>query len=189
MKYVWQCKTYIQKGKEVCAAKAVDEEVLKGAFVRVFNQLYEGRDEFIKTLKENIEKILIHKPSNMEIEALDNKIEEMKIELKRLIRFQTSNGIDEEVYLEEYKRVSNELEELRLKRTEIDKDSILKESLKGRVDEIIQVIKGRQEDLEEFDEDIFNALVEKIEIISPTHFVFELKSGVRVEERVINIEF
>ncbi|HEY8362402.1 MAG TPA: hypothetical protein VIK77_05905, partial [Tissierellaceae bacterium] len=61
---------------------------------------------------------------------------------------------------------------------------ILKDSLKGRVDEIIEIIKGRQEALEEFDEGIFNALVEKIEVVSPTHFVFELKSGVRVEERI-----
>lgn len=184
MKFVWQCKTYIQKGKEACAAKAVDEETLKDAFVSIFNKLYEGKDGFIKALTENIEKVLLHKPSNMEIETLDNKIENMKTELKRLIRFQTSNGVDEEVYREEYKRVSDELEELRKKRAEIDKDSILKESLKGRVDEIIEVIKDRQETLEEFDEGIFNALVEKIEVISPAHFVFELKSGARVEDNV-----
>ncbi len=36
--------------------------------------------------------------------------------------------------------------------------------------------------LEQFDEKIFNALVEKIEIISPVHFVFVLKIGMRVEE-------
>jgi len=35
----------------------------------------------------------------------------------------------------------------------------------------------------ELDEEIFNALVEKIEILTPTHFVFELKSGLRVEEK------
>jgi len=38
--------------------------------------------------------------------------------------------------------------------------------------------------LEEFDEGIFNALVEKIEVVSPTHFVFKLKSGARVEKRI-----
>jgi site-specific DNA recombinase len=58
----------------------------------------------------------------------------------------------------------------------------LKENLKVRIDEIIEVIKDRQEALDEFDEEIFNALVEKIDIISPTHLVFELKSGMRVEE-------
>ena len=31
-------------------------------------------------------------------------------------------------------------------------------------------------------EQIFNTLVEKIEILTPAHFVFELKSGMRVEE-------
>jgi hypothetical protein len=36
--------------------------------------------------------------------------------------------------------------------------------------------------LEEFDEQIFDALVEKIEILTPAHFVFELKSGLRIEE-------
>ncbi|MCB8815907.1 hypothetical protein [Desulfosporosinus shakirovi] len=36
--------------------------------------------------------------------------------------------------------------------------------------------------LEEFDDEIFSALVEKIEILTPTHFVFGLKSGMRVEE-------
>ncbi|WP_245561113.1 recombinase [Desulfoscipio gibsoniae] len=36
--------------------------------------------------------------------------------------------------------------------------------------------------MEEFDDKIFNALVEKIEVLSPTHFVFVLKSGMIVEE-------
>jgi|SRR5665647_2019348 len=132
-------------------------------------------------MAENIEKVLLSKPSAKEIEALDGKINESKTELKRLIRFQTTNGMDDEVYREEYKRVSGELEALRDKRTEYDNDSTQKDNLKSRIDEIVQVLKERQEALEEFDEGIFNALVEKIEIISPTHFVFELKSGVRVD--------
>jgi len=181
-KNVWQCKTYIQKGKDACSAKAVDEETLKNAFIKVFNQLYENREGFTKTMAENIEKVLLSKPSDKEIEFLDNKIYELKTELKRLIRFQTTNGIDDEVYREEYKRVSDELGEFRDKRAKFDDDSILKENLKVRIDNIIEIIKSRQEALAEFDEEIFNALVEKIEIISPTHFVFELKSGVRVEE-------
>ena len=64
----------------------------------------------------------------METESLDNRIEEFKTELKRLIRFQVNNNVDSE-------------------------DSLL----------------------EEFNEEIFNALVEKIEILTPTHFIFELK--------------
>ena len=47
---------------------------------------------------------------------------------------------------------------------------------------LLETINSRDSLLEEFDEEIFNALVEKIEILTPTHFVFELKSGLRCEE-------
>ena len=183
-KVVWQCKTYIMDGKDACNAKAVDENVLMDAFVRMFNRIYENRQNFIKTMTANIEMIILLKPDVRETEALDNRIEKLKNALKKLIRFQVNNNVDSEVYNEEYISISGELEEVRKKRLEHDKVNDLKDGLKERFDEILQTINSRQELLEEFDEEIFDALVEKIEILTPTHFVFELKSGMRVEEIV-----
>jgi len=75
-----------------------------------------------------------------------------------------------------------ELGEVRKKRLEHDKINDLEDGLKERFDEILQTIDSRDSLLEEFDEEIFNALVEKMDILTPTHFVFELKNGMRVEE-------
>ena len=182
-KVVWQCKTYIMDGKDACGAKAVGENVLMDAFVRMFNKIYENRESFIKTLTANIEMIILQRPDIGETETLDNRIEELKNELKRLIRFQVSNNIDTEVYNEEYKKISGELEEVRKRRVELDKVIESKDGLKQRFDEIVQAINSRDSLLEEFDEEIFNALVEKIEVLTPAHFVFELRSGMRVEEK------
>lgn len=168
-------------GKDACGAKAVDEKVLKDGFVRMFNRIYEDRQSFIKTMTANIEAIILQRSDGKETEILDNRIEELKNELKRLIRFQVNNNVDPEVYNEEYKMISGELEEVRKKRLELDKVIESKDGLKERFDEIIQTINSRDLLLEEFDEEIFNALVEKIEILTPAHFVFELKSGLRVE--------
>ena len=181
-KIVWQCKTYIVDGKDACGAKAVDEKTLMDMFLQMFNNLYENKLSFIKTLTENIEMIILQRPNIKETEALDKRIEELKNELKRFIRFQVNNNIDSEVYNEEYKRLSAELEAVRKKRLEHDKVNDLKDGLKQWFDEILQTINSRDSLLEEFDEQIFNALVEKIEILTPTHFVFVLKSGIRVEE-------
>ena len=126
--------------------------------------------------------IILLKPDIRETETLDNRIEKLKNELKKLIRFQVDNNVDTEVYNEEYIRISGELEEVRKKRLEHDKVNESKDGLKERFDEILQTINSRDSLLEEFDEEIFNALVEKIEILTPTHFVFELKSGMRVDE-------
>jgi len=181
-KVVWQCKTYIIDGKDACGAKAVDENGLMDAFVRMFNRIYENRYSFIKTMTENIEMIILLKPDIGEAEAFDKRIEELKNALKKLIRFQVNNNADSEVYNEEYKSISDELGEVRKKRLEHDKVIESKDGLKQRFDEILQTINSRDSLLEEFDEQIFNALVEKIEILTPTHFVFELKSRMRVEE-------
>ncbi len=54
--------------------------------------------------------------------------------------------------------------------------------MKQRFDKIPETINSRDSLLEEFAEEIFNALVEKIEILTPTHFVFELKRGVKREK-------
>nr|WP_176716292.1 recombinase family protein [Desulfosporosinus sp. BG] len=167
-KVVWQCKTYIVDGKEACGAKAVDENILTDAFVRMFNRIYENRDAFIKTMTANIEIIILQRPDIGETEALDNRIEELKNNLKSLIRFQVNNNVDAEVYNEEYKSISRELEEVRKKRLEHDKVNELKDGLKQRFAEILETINNRDSLLEEFDDKIFNALVE----MSPTHFVF-----------------
>ena len=111
---------------------------------------------------------------------------DLKEELKGLIRFQVKNGIDDEVYNEEYKRVTQELDKLRNQRMELEKENTKKDNQRDRVNEIIETLKQRQDLLEQFDEKIFNALVEKIEILSPVHFVFVLKSGMRVEDAISN---
>jgi hypothetical protein len=183
-KVVWQCKTYILDGKDACSAKAVGENVLMDSFVRMFNRIYENRENFIKTMTENIQMIILQRPDIGQTEALDSRIEELKNELKRLIRFQVNNNVDPEVYSEEYKIISEELGEVRRKRLEHEKVIESKDGSKQRFDEIVELINDRDSLLEEFDGEIFNAMVEKIEILTPAHFVFELKSGLRVEEIV-----
>ncbi|SFC20262.1 hypothetical protein [Clostridium uliginosum] len=90
----------------------------------------------------------------------------------------------EEVYNEEYVRISGELQKLRQDKSKIETGNVSIEQYKERVDEIIKVIKEQEGLLTEFDDKIFNALVDRIEILEPTHFVFILRNGMRVEERV-----
>ncbi|SDL24732.1 recombinase family protein [Natronincola ferrireducens] len=185
-KIVWQCKTYIQQGKDACHMKAVGEQVLKDAFVKVFNDIQKNKEGFTKTLLENIEKVLKKRFRNNRIEEIDENIENIKKELKALVKLQTTGKIDGEVYNEEYMRISQELETLRKEKGKFERANEAEEEYKDRVKEIIEIVDSMDRLLEEFNDEIFNALVEKIEILEPRHFVFVLKSGVRVEEIVKN---
>lgn len=181
-KNVWQCKTYIQKGKAVCTAKSVDEKVLQNAFVEVFNRLKEDSEAFVETLTKNIEKILARRAENIDLIEIENKIEASKEELKGIIKLQTKGQMDEEVYNEEYARISNELENLRQDKSKIETGNLSIEQYKERVDEIIKVIKEQEGLLTEFDDKIFNALIDRIEVLESTHFVFVLKNGMNVDK-------
>ncbi|WP_336078137.1 recombinase family protein [Paenibacillus sp. 203] len=181
-KVVWQCKTYVNEGKAVCDAKSVDEQILHSAFVRVFNQMYENKERFIRTLKANIESILSSKVGQEPLLDIEGQMQQLKFDLKELVNLKLRNQIDETIYDEETNRLSSELNELRQQLLILEEEEDRKEKIKERVDEIIQLLNSRQDILEQFDDNLFNALVEKITILSPAHFVFTLKSGMSIDE-------
>ncbi|URJ58990.3 recombinase family protein [Paenibacillus polymyxa] len=181
-KVVWQCKTYVNEGKTACDAKSVDEQVLHSAFVRLFNRMYENKERLMKTLKANIESVLSSKVGQEPLLDIEGKIQQLKSDLKELVNLKLRNQIDEIVYDEETNRLSGELNELRQQMLILEEEEDQKEKIKERVDEIIQLLNSRQDILEQFDDNLFNALVEKITILSPAHFIFTLKSGMSMDE-------
>ncbi|WP_240343728.1 recombinase family protein [Paenibacillus sp. SYP-B3998] len=128
-KVVWQCRTYVNEGKEACDAKAVDEYVLQDAFVRVFNRMHENKDRFIRTLKANIETILSKRDGHEPLLQIEQNIEQLKADLKGLVSLKLRDQINETVYNEENVRLSYELDEpdirgLCWRRTEIRKNKL-----------------------------------------------------------------
>ncbi|MEK5505692.1 recombinase family protein [Paenibacillus sp. FSL P4-0113] len=181
-KVVWQCKTYVNEGKAACDTKSVDEQVLHSAFVRLFNRMYENKERFMKTLKGNIVSVLSSKVGQEQLLDIEGKMQQLKSDLKELVNLKLRNQIDEIVYGEETNRLSSELNELRQQMLILEEEEDQKEKIKERVDEIIQLLSSQQDILEQFDDNLFNALVEKITILSPAHFVFTLKSGMSMDE-------
>ncbi|MCF2717465.1 recombinase family protein [Paenibacillus sp. UKAQ_18] len=181
-KVVWQCRTNVNEGKAACAAKAVDEQVVHSAFVRLFNRMYENKERLIKTLKGNIVSVLSSRVEQETLLDIEGKMQQLKSDLKELVNLKLRNQIDETIYDEETNRLSSELNELRQQLLILEEEEDRKEKVKERVDEIIQVLSSRQDILEQFDDNLFNALVEKITILSPAHFVFTLKSGMSIDE-------
>ena len=82
---------------------------------------------------------------------------------------------------EEYARISSELENLRQDKSKIETGNRSIEQYKERVDEIIKVIREQEDLLTEFDDKIFNVLIDRIEVLESTHLIFVLKNGMRIE--------
>jgi len=81
-KYVWGCRNRDEKGPEGCSMKAVDEEKLKEAFVRMVNRQIEDKDAFISRLVDNIEKVFAEKANSIDVAAIDKRLDELREEIE-----------------------------------------------------------------------------------------------------------
>lgn len=62
--------------------KAVGEQILQDAFVRVFDRMYENKDSFIRTLKANIQTILSKREDSEPLHEVVQNIVQLKWILK-----------------------------------------------------------------------------------------------------------
>jgi hypothetical protein len=180
-KYVWNCRTRDEKGPKACSMNAVDEEKLKAAFVRVANKVIKDSDGLIKKMMGNIEKVLNENRNEEEIKLIDSRLEELREQITNLIRLNSKNSIDRDIYDDEYNRLFEEMENLRSKRLSYKEAEIEYKNIYSRVKEIEKTL-NRHDKIDSFDEELFRILVENIRVVSLVEVEFVLKTGVVIRE-------
>lgn len=180
-KYVWICKSHRDKGDTACLMKSVDEEKLKEAFVRVANRVMKDSGGFISKMMANIEKVLNESRSSQKIEFIDGKLLDLREQVTNLVRLNTQSGLDRDIYEEEYNRLVLEMDALRKQRSEYTKTEFECINNFSKIKQIEKML-NNSEFISGFDDDIFQAMVERINIKSIVKAEFVLKSGIPVEE-------
>ncbi|WP_427340912.1 hypothetical protein [Caloranaerobacter sp. DY30410] len=170
-----------ENGPEACSMKAVDEEKLKAAFVRVANKVIKDSDGFIKKMISNIEKVLKENKDEVKLKTIDSRLVELRKQVTNLIRLNSRSSIDSDIYDEEYNRLVLEMENLRSQRLAYTKTEMECKSNYSRVREIEKILNDH-EIIKKFDEELFGVLVVQIRVVSLVEVEFILKTGVEVKE-------
>lgn len=165
--------------------KALDDITLKNVFLRAFNRLYMNKEAILKPFMENVQKVLLGGPNTERVKDIDAKIEKTTEQMKQLIRLQIKEDISPGVFQSEYGKLKKQLDELKEERNSIGWDESRREEMLRRTREIYNYLDEKDGILSEFEDDVFDALVEHIVVISPTHLKFELKNGLVLEEKFI----
>lgn len=163
--------------------RAVDDDVLKQAFVDMFNDLFKNKDSFLKTMSANIETVLIRLNHQNERQVIDEDIEHVKDKLKDYHRRFAEREIDKEIFEELTEELREQLDALREKKELLQADEDRAREIRLRIEKLKQVLTERKTLLTEFEDEVFNAFVDHIEVVSKTHFVFCLKNGMNIEQK------
>lgn len=178
----WGCSTYLDRGSKECNMKPIYEETIKAVFVRMFNKLYTNKDVVLKPFIQNVKRIIDARLEDEGIKNFDKEIEQLLEQERMLLKLKEKGYADEEIYYEEKNKLSKNIAALREQRSKLAWELTGQDEWVDRANKVYEFISGIDNILEEFDEEIFNAIVEKITVKSDKYIIFELKNGLSLDE-------
>lgn len=177
---VWRCNDK-NKGEQKCTTPHATEEDIKQRFLAAFNFLQGVREQLIADCRLAQTALCDYAAIDSEIEELHREME-VVAELSRKAIYENAHAaVNQEewserndAYLARHQRASERLDELEiLKRERINKHRTL--------DTFILNMESRPLALEEFDEQLWLAVIEKVTVVPDGRLVFAFKNGSELE--------
>jgi len=143
---------------------------LQDAAVKAINKALSGREDMMKGLQENIEKIL-SEASDTAVQEIDSRLLELQKELLKKANTRQN-----------YDALADEIEALREQKHTVMVGSAEREGIKKRVAEMQQFLAEQKTEITEYDESLVRQLIEKItvyedqfEVMFKSHTTVEIK--------------
>lgn len=153
---------------------------IKYIFMKMLRKLAFSKEEILKPLLQNIEKI-DDKDLLLKINEINNKLEKLTEKKLTLSSIFSSGILDPSLYAKESSEIAFEEKKLILEKEKMtnglkfDKRKI--ESLK----DLIKLLENEKY-LEEYNGDAFKSIIDKIEVKSRTSFLIHLRCGLVLKE-------
>ena len=175
----WICYQHL-KGKELCPTKAISQDEIYRAFLRVYNKLLDNKDFVLKTMLNQLLELQAKTAfARPDIIAANEKISELVKQNHSLTRLQTKGYIDSAIFIERSNRNNQKIEELRRELRQLqgpDEVSRIVDSTKL----LLELLEDAQPMLE-FEPSVFKSIVQKI-VVYPERFCFYLTNGLVLDE-------
>ena len=177
---VWNCKTHIVDSTQ-CPIKPVYETELYGAFLSMYNKLFENRATLFLPIFNDLQRIQdIKSMQNEASNTVHTEILQISKQLHNLTRIHAQGYIEETVYQERRIRIEQQLAEKK-KYLTCQKQNGTAEKALYQTKQIDRYMQNHTA-LTEFDEEAMRTIVKKI-VVSNEAFVFELPNGLHLKEQ------
>ena len=119
---------------------------------------------------------------NEDIVSLNKKISDTLCQVRFLTQLQQQGGVDPDTFISSSNKLNEQLRRWKQEKTRLlDTDS---DDMIDRTREIMDVLTDGPDFLDQFDAELFDALVEKIIVESNARLRFRLKNGLELTEQI-----
>jgi len=137
------------------------ESELENIFLMMYNQLYKNKDKYVETFLQKISYLLDEK--NIEKERINLEKEKEKIINKqsKLIDLLVEENITKEILNSKMEGLNTELKSIEKRLNEIKTNEKTYQKKTSKLEKIVEILENKKQ-LEEFDSDVFESVVERI---------------------------
>ena len=183
-KIVWRCISRLDYGTKHCKDSiTVEEEALHGAVVRALNRFHtEDESTYLALMKATIGEAIGINGGSEEIDLLTRRIDALNKRMLELVNETVAAGKDVESSEDEFKGISDQIEQLN-RRIAAIQESIPKDgSRQARLEEIQRIIANRNANETQYDDSIVRQMIECIKVHRDGRLTVIFGGGYEIEE-------
>ena len=183
-KIVWRCISRLDYGtKHYKDSITVEEEALHGAVVRALNRFHtEDESTYLALMKATIGEAIGINGGSEEIDLLTRRIDTLNKRMLDLVNETVAAGKDVESSEDEFKGISDQIEQLN-RRIAAIQESIHKDgSRQARLEEIQNIIAERNANETQYDDSIVRQMIECIKVHNDGKLTIIFGGGYEIEE-------
>lgn len=183
---VWRCENRLKNGTKASCKNSptLKEEPLHNAIMMAINNVVENKGKFIGAFRENVIRVIGDYSTKGISTDFDEKIESLQKEMLSLIEENAKQGALAEDFDDEYKRISQEINELKKAKLRLVQEKKETENYGEQLNEMEKTLKTVRPDVREFDEDLVRRLIQTIRVNKGEKLEIQFESGIVMEQMV-----
>ena len=178
----WLCRTHEEK-PDLCGVSQIPNSEFCGAFLRLYYNLKHGGANILPQMLAELQKIRERKMLwSSDIVELNRQISKLSSENQMWADLKCQGLIDPDIFIARTNELMDQIRSAKRK-----KECLLIESADGalaQTEELIAALEEGPDDMDCFDAEVFDELVEKIIVDSNEQIRFRLKNGLELCETI-----
>jgi len=183
---VWRCEDRLKQGtsSKCHHSPTLKEEQLHDAIMKAINKVVENNGDFIGTFRENVIRVIGNHSTKGVTTEYDDQIDALQKQMLALIEDNARQGAVSEEFDEAYRKLSEQINELKQAKIQLVRAQKQAENYAGRVDELDKAIKTVNPEVREFDQELVKRLIYSIKVNKGMKITIQFHSGIVMTESV-----
>lgn len=173
---IWQCN-HKYKSDRKCQTPHLYDEALKEAFLEAFNSIIKNKDEILQGYESIIKSLTDTSALDKQSTNLHSELEIISGLLQKCVEDNACTALDQTEYQSRYSALVKRFDAASACLSEIANKRIERSAKFESINEFINILEQRKLLLDEFDEELWNATVDKVTVLSENKVSFTFKDG------------